>query len=90
MGLYSIQLKVDASERIPEVMTSLGLPVTRVEKTQYGMRYFYKDPRRNKEFAFTTYWRIHGLFWHCGVSPSAMKIAEGFSAAGLFVDEDVA
>ena len=90
MGQYKIQLKPEAVDSIPAVMTSIGLPVTRVEERHPLTFYFYKDPERQKEFHFFTYPRSSGLFWRCGVSPSNKKIAEGFLAAGLFVDETAA
>ena len=90
MGLYRIQLKREAVDSIPVLMTSLGFPVTRVEERDNGTYYFYKDPKKKKEFAFWTATHDSELFWYSGLSPSAKKIAEGFSMAGLFADEKAA
>jgi hypothetical protein len=54
MGLYCLQLKRGAVEKIPEVMTALGFPVTRIEQRDNGTYYFYEDSKskRKREHAF--------------------------------------
>lgn len=86
MGLYRIPLKPGATERIPATMISLGFPIVRVELRENVSYYFYRDPKRQREFAF---WTSYGdqKFWYCGISSSANRIAKGFSEAGLFEDE---
>ena len=87
MGLYGIQLKRGAVERIPATMTSLGFPLKRVEQRENGTCYFYEGPKSKLELAFWTHENGTGVFWFSGLSPSAKKIAEGFSAAGLFEND---
>jgi len=87
MGLYHIQLKRDAPERIRGLMTSLGLPVTRLEERQNGTYYFYEDPKRKREVAFWVSASGSEFFWNCGLSSDSQKIAKGFSEAGLFVEK---
>lgn len=90
MGLYRIQLKPRAMEKIPATMISLGLPILRVERRENGTYYFYKDPKRQREFAFWLSSDGDQEFWYCGLSSSATKIAKGLSEAGLFEDESAA
>ncbi|MGC3957604.1 MAG: hypothetical protein QM813_06475 [Verrucomicrobiota bacterium] len=68
-------------------MTSLGLPVIRVEQRDNGTHYFYEEPKRQREFFFWTHSDGAHDFWLSGLSSSAKKIAAGFSAAGLFENE---
>jgi len=87
MGLYQIQLKHGAQEKITEMMTALGFPVTRVEQRDNGTHYFYENPNTKREFFFSTNEKGAKTFWSSGLSSSARKIAEGFSAAGLFEND---
>ena len=90
MGLYCIQLKRGAAERIPAAMTSLDLPVIRVEQRENGTHYFYEDPKSKREVYFWTHEKGAETFWMSGLSETAKKIADGFSAAGLFANEHAA
>jgi hypothetical protein len=87
MGLYRIQLKHGAAERIPAAMTSLGLPVIRVEQRENGAHYFYEDPKSKQEHFFWTQETGAETFWMSGLSSRTKSIAEGLLAAGLFVDD---
>jgi hypothetical protein len=88
MGLFRIQLKSGAVESISSTMTSLGLPVMRIEQRVNGTHYFYEDPKSKRERCFWTHETGAETFWLSGLSSSAKTIAEGFSSAGLFVDHD--
>ena len=55
MGLYRIQLKRGVAERIPSAMTSLDLPVLRVEQRENSTYYFYEDPKSKRELGFWTH-----------------------------------
>jgi hypothetical protein len=87
MGLYRIKLKRGAADKIPEAMTSLGFPITRVEQRDNGRHYFYEEPKSHREFFFWTNEQGAEAFWLSGLSSCGRKIADGFSAAGLFVNE---
>lgn len=87
MGLYCILMKPGAVEKIPETMASLGCPVIRIEQRENGTYYFYEDPGNAREYAFWTHEKDGETFWMSGVSTSAMKMAAGFSSAGLFSEE---
>ena len=87
MGLYRIQLKSHASAEIHTTMSSIGLPVVRVEQRHNGTYYFYEDPKTKKDYAFWTHTASGELFWCSGLSSSAQQIAAGFRAAGLFTDD---
>lgn len=88
MGLYRIQLKEQASSKIHATMASIGLPVVRVEQRDNGTYYFYEDPKTKKEHAFWTYVASGGVFWCCGLSSCARQIAERFTSAGLFANDE--
>ena len=88
MGLYRIQLKHQATSEIHATMASIGLPVVRVEQRDNGTYYFYDDPKTKKEYAFWTHAANGEVFWYSGLSSSARKIAERFTAAGLFANDE--
>lgn len=87
MGLYRIKLKQGAEEKIPATMISVGLPIIRMEQRENKTHYFYEDPKSKRECSFWTQAEHGQVFWCCGLSSSAKKIAEEFTAAGLFANK---
>jgi hypothetical protein len=87
MGLYRIQLELGAEEKIPSIMTSMGLPIMRIEQRENKTHYFYEDPKSKRESSFWTHAEHGQVIWYCGLSSSAKRIAEEFAASGLFADK---
>ncbi|MES2571982.1 MAG: hypothetical protein V4710_18250 [Verrucomicrobiota bacterium] len=69
-------------------MASIGLPVIRVAQQASAIYYFYQDPRTQKKHAFWTDAAGGEVFWCSGVSSGARRIAESFTAAGLFTNDE--
>ena len=90
MGIYRIQLRHGAADRIPAAMDSLGLPVIGVEQRDNGTHYFYENPKSKRMHSFWTHETGTETFWLSGLSSSSKTIAEGFSATGLFADDHAA
>jgi hypothetical protein len=88
MGLYRIQLKQGAEEKIPAKMISMGLPIIRIEPRENKTHYFYEDPKSKRESSFWTHAEHGQVFCYCGLSSSGKAIAKEFAASGLFANKD--
>ena len=83
-----IQMQQATAENISAAMIAIGLPVTRIEHRDNGTHYFYRDAKSRRGHCFWISEKEGQVFWNCGLSSSAKKIAEGFAAAGLFIGHE--